>query len=153
MAIRVLLDHGVRQDHIIFVTFLVARKGGICVLRKAFPQVKIVSGAADESLTEMWLEATEEGEGQTGAEARKVWVVQPGMGHIGKFASVIVLEKHWCLYVDEQGIATICDFDFQHVYGRFGHLSCTTLTSTTHFYIATHFVTAIDAINIYCLFL
>lgn len=83
MAIRVLLDHGVQQDHIIFVTFLVARKGGICVLRTAFPDVKIVCGAVDEDLRETWLEATEDGEGISGAEARKVWVVEPGMGHIG----------------------------------------------------------------------
>ncbi|KAH8099932.1 armadillo/beta-catenin/plakoglobin [Cristinia sonorae] len=93
MAIRVLLDHGVRQDRIIFVTFLVARTGGICVLRKAFPQVKVVCGAVDDGLRETWLEAMEEeaGEGQpdhngavsNGAERRKVWVVEPGMGHIG----------------------------------------------------------------------
>lgn len=88
MAIRVLLDHGVRQDRIIFVTFLVARKGGICVLRKAFPEVKVVCGAVDEGLRETWLEATEGGEGQTEAEARKVWVMEPGMGHIGMFLSV-----------------------------------------------------------------
>lgn len=86
MAIRVLLDHGIRQDHIIFVTFLVAQKGGICVLRKAFPQVQVVCGAVDEGLRETWLEAIEEGEGQDGAEARKVWVVEPGMGHIGVFS-------------------------------------------------------------------
>ncbi|THH33197.1 hypothetical protein EUX98_g984 [Antrodiella citrinella] len=80
MAIRILLDHGVRQDHIIFVTFLVARKGGICVLRRAFPDVKVVCGAVDDGLRETWLEAIEEREGHTGAEARKVWVVEPGMG-------------------------------------------------------------------------
>ncbi|CAL1716210.1 unnamed protein product [Somion occarium] len=83
MAMRILLDHGVREDHIIFVSFLVARNGGICVLRKAFPQVKIVCGAVDDGLRETWLEAIESGEGQIEAEARKVWVVEPGMGHIG----------------------------------------------------------------------
>ncbi|PCH42248.1 armadillo/beta-catenin/plakoglobin [Wolfiporia cocos MD-104 SS10] len=83
MAIRVLLDHGVQQDHIIFVTFLVARAGGIAVLQRAFPRVRIVCGAVDNGLREMWLEGVEEGEGQSGTEGRKVWVVEPGMGHIG----------------------------------------------------------------------
>lgn len=88
MAMRILLDHGVREDHIIFVSFLVARNGGICVLRKAFPQVKIVCGAVDDGLRETWLEAIESGEGQIEAEARKVWVVEPGMGHIGQSSSI-----------------------------------------------------------------
>ncbi|THH01487.1 hypothetical protein EW026_g1257 [Hermanssonia centrifuga] len=85
MAIRILLDHGVRQDHIIFVTFLVAREGGIVVLRKAFPDVKIVCSAVDNYLTERWLECIDvEGEGVDSETAgRKVWAVEPGMGHIG----------------------------------------------------------------------
>ncbi|KAH9928598.1 armadillo/beta-catenin/plakoglobin [Fomitopsis serialis] len=81
MAIRMLLDHGVPQDHIIFVTFLVARCGGISVLQRAFPNVKIVCGAVDDHLREMWLEGVDEDEQP--AEGRKVWVVEPGMGHIG----------------------------------------------------------------------
>lgn len=84
MAIRVLLDHGVPQDHIIFITFLVARCGGITVLQRAFPQVRIVSGAVDSSLRETWLESVEDDDGQTAAEGRKVWVVEPGMGQIGQ---------------------------------------------------------------------
>ena len=88
MAIRVLLDHGVRQDHIIFVTFLVARQGGICVLQKAFPLVKIVCSAVDEHLSETWLEVMDpDSEGEDGADSdsdlRKAWVIEPGMGHIG----------------------------------------------------------------------
>ncbi|KAI0734182.1 armadillo/beta-catenin/plakoglobin [Fomitopsis betulina] len=82
MAIRVLLDHGVPQDHIIFVTFLAARSGGISMLQRAFPDVKVVCGAVDDHLQEMWLEC-EEGEGEQPTEGRKVWVVEPGMGHIG----------------------------------------------------------------------
>ena len=50
MAIRTLLDHGVQQDHIVFVTFLVARYGGIEVLHRAFPGVRIVCGAVDDVL-------------------------------------------------------------------------------------------------------
>ncbi|KAJ3537673.1 hypothetical protein NM688_g6646 [Phlebia brevispora] len=87
MAIRILLDHGVPQDHIIFVTFLVAKQGGIVVIQKAFPQVKIVCSAVDEHLSERWLEvmdADSEGEGvDDDAGGRKVWVIEPGMGHIG----------------------------------------------------------------------
>lgn len=90
MAIRVLLDHGVPQDHIIFVTFLVSEQGGITVLQKAFPHVKIVCSAVDEHLTERWLEvldADSEGEGfDDDAVGRKVWVIEPGMGHIGGYS-------------------------------------------------------------------
>lgn len=78
MAIRILLDHGVRQDHIIFVTFLVARGGGISVLRRAFPDVKIVCGAVDDEMEECWL--TDE---SSGGRGRQVWIMQPGMGQIG----------------------------------------------------------------------
>ncbi|KAG7089550.1 hypothetical protein E1B28_011223 [Marasmius oreades] len=74
MSIRILLDHGVPQDHIVFVCFLVARKGGINILRKAFPHVKIVCGSVDNEMREGRLD---------GREGRKVWVMYPGMGQIG----------------------------------------------------------------------
>lgn len=84
MAIRTLLDHGVRQDHIIFVTFLVARNGGVSVLHKAFPKVRIVCGAVDEGLREAWLEhCHSEGEGHHYGDGKKVWIMEPGIGHIG----------------------------------------------------------------------
>ncbi|KAG1895400.1 armadillo beta-catenin plakoglobin [Suillus fuscotomentosus] len=84
MAIRTLLDHGVQQDHIIFVTFLIARTGGVTVLQRAFPEVKIVTGAVDEGLREAWLEHyNEKGEGQSEGDGRRVWIVEPGMGQIG----------------------------------------------------------------------
>lgn len=83
MSIRILLDHGIRQDHIIFVTFLVARGGGISVLRRAFPDVKIICGAVDDEMREGWLEGYE-GEGDAEGIPRKVWVMQPGMGQIGE---------------------------------------------------------------------
>jgi len=82
MAIRVLLDHGVRQDHIIFVTFLVAQGGGITMLRRTFPHVKVVCGAVDGELIEVWLDGNGS-EGSSAAEGRKCWVVEPGMGQIG----------------------------------------------------------------------
>ena len=95
MAIRVLLDHGVPEDHIIFITFLVAKHGGIVMLRKAFPKVTIVCSAVDDGLSERWLECVDvTGEASANhsspvdhpeaKEMRKVWVVEPGMGHIGK---------------------------------------------------------------------
>lgn len=78
MAIRVLLDHGVPQSQIVFLTFIVARKGGIRVLRHAFPHVHIVCGAVDEGLREGRL-APSEGE----KKGRKIWMIEPGMGSIG----------------------------------------------------------------------
>ncbi|KAI0049770.1 armadillo/beta-catenin/plakoglobin [Auriscalpium vulgare] len=89
MAIRVLLDHGVRASHIIFVTFLVARGGGIAHLRQTFPEVRIVTGAVDDGLREVWLENqlhdTSYGadDGFDRSEQHKAWVVEPGMGQIG----------------------------------------------------------------------
>jgi uridine kinase len=78
MAIRVLLDHGVQQDHIIFVTFLVAIGGGVSILRRAFPRVKIVTGAVDGDMRETWFHVAESNE-----EAHQCWVMEPGMGQIG----------------------------------------------------------------------
>jgi uridine kinase len=37
MAIRVLLDHGVPQDHIIVICFLISRRGGVHAIGRAFP--------------------------------------------------------------------------------------------------------------------
>lgn len=70
MAIRILLDHGVNEERIIFITFIVALDGGISVLRKAFPKVKIVTGSVDSKLRIGWLDDKEE-EGK----GRNVWVI------------------------------------------------------------------------------
>lgn len=78
MAIRALLDHGVPEGNIIFLTFVVARKGGVRVLRHAFPYVHIVCGAVDEGLREARLPPTE-GE----RKGRRIWMIEPGMGSIG----------------------------------------------------------------------
>ncbi|KAF9533822.1 armadillo/beta-catenin/plakoglobin [Crepidotus variabilis] len=82
MSIRVLLDHGIREDHIVFVTFLVARGGGVSILRQAFPLMKIVCAAVDETMQEGWLEGYK-GEGNPEGVGRKVWLMKPGMGQIG----------------------------------------------------------------------
>ncbi|PVG04356.1 uridine kinase [Serendipita vermifera] len=76
MTIRILLDHGVQEDHIIFVTFLVARIGGIGVVRRAFPKVKIITGAIDNEVKEIWRTDGAEEEG------RKDWAIVPGLGDI-----------------------------------------------------------------------
>ena len=70
MAIRILLDHGVREDRIVFIAFIVARDGGVSVLRRAFPGVKIVTGAVDNGLQVGWLD--NEGIYDRG---RNVWVI------------------------------------------------------------------------------
>lgn len=84
MAIRVLLDHGVQQDHIIFVTFLVAQGGGISILRRAFPEVKIVTGAVDGDMREAWVDITD-GDDYFARELQRCWIMEPGMGQIGEF--------------------------------------------------------------------
>jgi uridine kinase len=76
MAIRVLLDHGVSAGHIIFATFLVASGGGIITIQEAFPGVRVVTAAVDARLKEAWV-----GDANTG---RRVWHVEPGMGHLGQ---------------------------------------------------------------------
>jgi uridine kinase len=90
MAIRVLLDHGVNPAHIIFVTFLVARSGGVAHLRRTFPSMNIVTGAVDDGLREVWLENAQrhavfpDEDGFDNAAHHKAWVVEPGIGQIGK---------------------------------------------------------------------
>jgi len=89
MAIRVLLDHGVNPAHIIFVTFLVARSGGVAHLRRTFPSMNIVTGAVDDGLREVWLENAQrhavfpDEDGFDNAAHHKAWVVEPGIGQIG----------------------------------------------------------------------
>lgn len=77
MAIRVLLDHGVAEEHIVFVTFLGIPRGGMAVIRKAFPQIRFVCGAIDDGLQEVWLQNDD------GTPGRRVWSITPGMGNIG----------------------------------------------------------------------
>ena len=57
------------------------------MLRRAFPGVKIVCGAVDDEMKEGWLDVEGyHGEGNPEDHPRKVWVMQPGMGQIGKFS-------------------------------------------------------------------
>ncbi|ORY29672.1 uridine kinase family-domain-containing protein [Naematelia encephala] len=52
MAIRVLLDHGVPESNIMFLAFLISRRG-LASVHRAFPAVKIVTAAIDTGLQEM----------------------------------------------------------------------------------------------------
>lgn len=52
MAIRVLLDHGISQDRIIFLTYLISRSASYSVLH-AFPNIQIVTAAIDPGLDEV----------------------------------------------------------------------------------------------------
>ncbi|CCA69349.1 related to uridine kinase [Serendipita indica DSM 11827] len=82
MTIRILLDHGVREDRIIFLTFLIARVGGIAVVRRAFPKVRIITGAVDNEVKEIW-RMDGGGEGVKGqGKGRKDWKIEPGLGDI-----------------------------------------------------------------------
>jgi hypothetical protein len=131
MAIRTLLDHGCRQDHIIFVTFLVAKTGGIHSLRKAFPGITFVCGAVDDDLRELWLpvgnngiegsEVSEINHVQNGnkdeeSHERKVWVMEPGMGQIG---TLITFETYlWSLSDesdDSRGPLLFIGLVYEHV--------------------------------------
>jgi len=49
MAIRILLDHGVPEDRITFITILASTKG-LHALGRVFPDVKVVVGGLDETL-------------------------------------------------------------------------------------------------------
>lgn len=79
MAISVLVDHGIPPSHIIFAAFVVASSGGILTIQNAFPGIRVVTGAVDSELREAWI-GGEEGEDEDG---RRVWHIEPGMGHIG----------------------------------------------------------------------
>ncbi|CAO3606763.1 unnamed protein product [Cunninghamella blakesleeana] len=64
MAIRVLLDHEVKEENIIFLTFL-STPIGLNVIKKAFPKVKIVTSMVDPVLNK-----------------DKLWI-EPGIGNFG----------------------------------------------------------------------
>lgn len=56
MAIRVMLDHGVPEENIIFLSILASAKGGIWALAKAFPKVKIILACVDPGLKKLKIE-------------------------------------------------------------------------------------------------
>jgi len=60
MAVRILLDHGVKEERIIICCILVSKVGGIWALKRAFPKVKVACSAADPGLEER-VEQTHDG--------------------------------------------------------------------------------------------
>lgn len=55
MAVRVLVDHGVPEEKVVFVTFFAGRMG-VNRLLKVFPSVKVVVGNVVEDTQERWVE-------------------------------------------------------------------------------------------------
>ncbi|GAA5983439.1 hypothetical protein JCM11641_007849 [Rhodosporidiobolus odoratus] len=76
MAVRVLLDHGVKEENIIICCILVAKVGGVWALKRAFPDVRIACSAADDGLEERW-------EKSLSGESKKIFTILPGMGSFG----------------------------------------------------------------------
>jgi uridine kinase len=66
MAIRILLDHGVPEDQITFMTILASSRG-LQALARVFPKVKVIAAALDETsagegsiLSRRWLGVEDE---------------------------------------------------------------------------------------------
>lgn len=128
MAIRILLDHGVGENHIIFVTFLAAPRG-VHVLNRLFPKVKIVTGSADPTLTPIWVP------GNGDQEGRSVLCIEPGMGHIGWSILCSIIVSPLTLRSQVIGIISDCPFGhgdnvgsfrlmyLRNVYSCFAHIS------------------------------
>ena len=55
MAVHVLIDHGVAEESIIFVTFL-AGKIGLNRLCKVFPKIRVVLGQSVDDNEDRWVE-------------------------------------------------------------------------------------------------
>lgn len=49
MAIRILLDHGVPEDQITFITIFASPRG-LQALARVFPKVKVITAALDNGL-------------------------------------------------------------------------------------------------------
>ncbi|KAK9455674.1 uridine kinase family-domain-containing protein [Dipodascopsis uninucleata] len=56
MAIRVLLDHSVQQDHICFVTYVADRRFALRRILSAFPKVKIVAGKIEDDVRRRFID-------------------------------------------------------------------------------------------------
>lgn len=55
MAVRVLLDHGVKEERIVFVAYTAGRRG-VNRLAVVFPKIKIVIGRLVDDYEERWVE-------------------------------------------------------------------------------------------------
>lgn len=55
MAVRILLDHGVEEERIVFVTCL-AGTNGLKRLTKVYPHIKVVVGRIEDERAPRWIE-------------------------------------------------------------------------------------------------
>jgi uridine kinase len=55
MAVRVLLDHGVKEERIVFVAYTAGRRG-VSRLSAVFPEIKIVIGRMVDDDEDRWVE-------------------------------------------------------------------------------------------------
>jgi uridine kinase len=55
MAVRVLIDHGVSEERIVFVAYTAGRRG-VGRLLNVFPKVKVVMCRLVDDLEERWVE-------------------------------------------------------------------------------------------------
>lgn len=55
MAVRVLLDHGVPEERVVFVTYFAGRKG-LARLMSVFPSITVIVGRTGPDLEERWIE-------------------------------------------------------------------------------------------------
>ena len=91
MAVRVLLDHGVPEDHILLVTLVASAQGGLWSLQHAFPKVRVIAGGIDPGLERSVQRRVEpessssedDHEATTHERERVVFAITPGCGQIG----------------------------------------------------------------------
>jgi uridine kinase len=105
MCIRVLLDHGVLEENVIFCCLLASAKGGVHALYRAFPKVKIVVAGVDPELKRrrIWDHISdrttsssskfhdhldrdnvdEEQDDESNVNPRICFAIEPGAGNIG----------------------------------------------------------------------
>jgi uridine kinase len=55
MAVRVLVDHGVSEDRVVFVAYTAGRRG-VGRLLKAFPKIRVVMCRLVDDSEERWVE-------------------------------------------------------------------------------------------------
>lgn len=79
MAIRVLLDHGVKEKHILFCCLLASVKGGVHALHRAFPRVRIIVAGVDPDLKRRIVWSQNETKGTS--TAGKLIALKPAGNH------------------------------------------------------------------------
>ena len=55
MAVRVLIDHGIKEDKIVFVAYTAGRRG-VARLMNAFPAIKMVVARLVDDNEDRWVE-------------------------------------------------------------------------------------------------